>query len=99
MLDQTTGLPARPGVGYKPQHFSAIQVDAGPVGWLEIHAENYLGAGGRPLAQVRFLAERVPISVHGVGPSIGGAAPPALVVVLYVNVIITTYRKEELLQA
>ncbi|MBL9047097.1 MAG: DUF692 domain-containing protein [Tabrizicola sp.] len=75
MLDQTTSLPARPGVGYKPQHFSAIQTDAGPVGWLEIHAENYLGAGGRPLAQLRFLAERFPISVHGVGLSIGGEAP------------------------
>ncbi len=75
MLDQTLGLPARPGVGYKPQHFSAILADAGPVGWLEIHAENYMGDGGRPLAQLRHLAERFPISVHGVGLSIGGEAP------------------------
>jgi uncharacterized protein len=74
MLDQTVGLPARPGVGYKPQHFSAILADAGPVGWLEVHAENYMGAGGRPLAQLRHLAERFPISVHGVGLSIGGEA-------------------------
>jgi uncharacterized protein (UPF0276 family) len=73
MLDQTTkGLPARPGVGYKPQHFQSILSDPGPVGWLEIHAENYMGAGGRPLAQLRHLAERFPISVHGVGLSIGG---------------------------
>ena len=75
MLDQTFGLPARPGVGYKPQHFGAILADPGPVGWLEIHAENYMGAGGRPLAQLRHLAERFPISVHGVGLSIGGEAP------------------------
>lgn len=68
-------LPPRPGVGYKPQHFAAILADPGPVGWLEIHAENYLGAGGRPLAQLRLLAERFPISVHGVGLSIGGTAP------------------------
>ncbi|HMS95309.1 MAG: DUF692 domain-containing protein [Tabrizicola sp.] len=73
MLDQKrTGLPASPGVGYKPQHFQAILDDAAPVGWLEIHAENYMGAGGRPLAQLRHLAERFPISVHGVGLSIGG---------------------------
>lgn len=73
MLDQMlTMLPARPGVGYKPQHLPAILQDAGPVGWLEIHAENYMGAGGRPLAQLRHLAERFPISVHGVGLSIGG---------------------------
>ena len=46
-----------------------------PVAWLEIHAENYMGDGGRPLAQLRALAERFPISVHGVGLSIGGEAP------------------------
>jgi uncharacterized protein (UPF0276 family) len=72
MLDQTHHLPARPGVGYKPQHFAAILAEAGPVGWLEVHAENYMGAGGRPIAQLRHLAERFPISVHGVGLSIGG---------------------------
>ncbi|MCE8521226.1 DUF692 domain-containing protein [Ruegeria pomeroyi] len=65
-------LPALPGVGYKPQHFAEILEAPGPVGWLEIHAENYMGDGGRPLAQLRHLSERFPISVHGVGLSIGG---------------------------
>lgn len=65
-------LPAAPGVGYKAQHYSDIIADARPVGWLEIHAENYMGDGGRPIAQLRHLAERFPISVHGVGLSIGG---------------------------
>jgi uncharacterized protein len=67
-------LPRKPGVGYKPQHFSNILADATPVEWLEIHAENFMGDGGRPLAQLRLLAERFPVSVHGVGLSIGGAA-------------------------
>jgi uncharacterized protein (UPF0276 family) len=76
MLDHTTrALPPAPGVGYKPQHFAAIMEAASPVEWLEIHAENYMGAGGRPLAQLRHLAERFAISVHGVGLSIGGDAP------------------------
>lgn len=77
MLDQSARktLPPRPGVGYKPQHFSNILADATPVSWLEIHAENYMGAGGRPIAQLRALAERFPLSVHGVGLSIGGEAP------------------------
>ncbi|MEL7212901.1 MAG: DUF692 domain-containing protein [Pseudomonadota bacterium] len=65
-------LPNKPGVGYKPQHFAEIMENPGPVAWLEIHAENYMGAGGRPLAQLRALAERFAISVHGVGLSIGG---------------------------
>lgn len=77
MLDQLRHphLPPAPGVGYKPQHYAAIMDDPAPVGWLEIHAENYMGAGGRPLAQLRHLSDRFPISVHGVGLSIGGEAP------------------------
>lgn len=70
-----TGLPARPGVGYKTQHFKDILENPAPVEWLEIHAENYMGAGGRPLAQLRHLAERFAFSVHGVGLSIGGEGP------------------------
>jgi uncharacterized protein len=68
-------LPRGPGIGYKPQHFNDITADATPVTWLEIHAENYMGDGGRPLAQLRVLAERFPISVHGVGLSVGGELP------------------------
>lgn len=78
MLDASprlSALPAAPGVGYKPQHFRDITTDARPVEWLEIHAENYMGAGGRPLAQLRHLTEGFAISVHGVGLSIGGEGP------------------------
>lgn len=74
MLDAhaTRRLPHAPGVGYKPQHFKDILENSAPVEWLEIHAENYMGSGGRPLAQLRHLAERFAFSVHGVGLSIGG---------------------------
>jgi len=74
MLDATSfnALPNKPGVGYKPQHYNDILGNPGPLGWLEIHAENYMGDGGRPIAQLRHLSEQLPISVHGVGLSIGG---------------------------
>lgn len=76
MLDMTpTPLPTAAGVGFKSQHFAEVMEDAGPISWLEIHAENYMGAGGRPIAQLKALAEKFPISVHGVGLSIGGEAP------------------------
>ncbi|MEM9124845.1 MAG: DUF692 domain-containing protein [Pseudomonadota bacterium] len=78
MLDdarRSNRLPAAPGVGYKPQHFAEILEHAQPVAWLEIHAENYMGDGGRPLAQLRHLSEQFPISVHGVGLSIGSEGP------------------------
>ncbi len=79
MLDQVSSrfgcLPNAPGVGYKPRHFQDVLNNPGAVLWLEVHAENYMGDGGRPLAQLRQLAERFPISVHGVGLSIGGEVP------------------------
>ncbi|WP_298915122.1 DUF692 domain-containing protein [uncultured Roseobacter sp.] len=78
MLDSSPrmdGLPAAPGVGYKPQHFYDLRAEPGPVEWIEIHAENYMGDGGRPLAQIRALSEQFSLSVHGVGLSIGGQTP------------------------
>lgn len=68
-------LPNAPGVGYKTQHFNDILDNPGPVEWVEIHAENYMGDGGRPHAQLCALSERFAISVHGVGLSIGGETP------------------------
>ena len=68
-------LPPDAGVGFKPQHFADIVDGEQPVGFLEIHAENYMGAGGPPHAQLSALRARYALSVHGVGLSIGGAAP------------------------
>lgn len=74
-MPSLTKIPAAAGVGYKPQHLDSIRTGAGAVQWLEIHAENYMGDGGPPLAQLRELRERFPISCHGVGLSIGGERP------------------------
>lgn len=68
-------LPNAPGIGFKPQHFTALTDDPGAVEWVEIHAENYMGDGGRPQAQLAHLAGAMPVSVHGVGLSIGGEGP------------------------
>jgi uncharacterized protein len=68
-------LPARPGVGFKPAHFHDIIAAAQPIGFFEVHAENYMGAGGRPHAQLAALRERYALSVHGVGLSIGSMQP------------------------
>ena len=68
-------LPATAGVGFKPQHFADILDGEQPIGSIEIHAENYMGAGGPPHAQLGALRGHYALSVHGVGLSIGGAAP------------------------
>jgi uncharacterized protein (UPF0276 family) len=67
-------LPPAPGVGFKPQHFEAIRAGEQPIGFVEVHAENYMGAGGPPHAMLRQLREHYALSIHGVGLSIGSAA-------------------------
>ena len=65
--------PAAAGAGLKPEH--ARDIGAFPIDFFEVHAENYMGAGGPPhrlLSQVRTVS---PVSIHGVGLSIGGARP------------------------
>ena len=68
-------LPARAGIGFKPQHLADILAAEQPVGFFEVHAENYMGAGGPPHAQLGALRDVYALSVHGVGLSIGGEAP------------------------
>lgn len=72
---QPKDVPNKAGVGYKAAHLDGILQDPSAVSWLEIHAENYMGDGGRPIAQLRHLREIFPISCHGVGLSIGAEAP------------------------
>jgi len=67
-------LPPLPGVGFKPDHFTAIRANSAGIGFFEVHAENYLGAGGLPHAQLAALRADHPLSIHGVGLSIGGNA-------------------------
>jgi uncharacterized protein (UPF0276 family) len=68
-------LPPRAGVGLKPEHTRAI-LETGPdIGWFEIHAENYMGEGGPPHHDLSAIRARYPVSLHGVGLSIGGSAP------------------------
>jgi uncharacterized protein len=70
-----SNLPASAGVGFKPAHFRDILAAPQPIGFFEVHAENYMGAGGPPHAQLGALRERYALSVHGVGLSIGSTEP------------------------
>jgi uncharacterized protein len=74
-MSRVLNLPACAGVGFKPEHFRDILTAPHPVGFFEVHAETYMGAGGPPHAQLRALRERYALSVHGVGLSIGSMRP------------------------
>ena len=67
-----SGLPCLGGIGLKPQHFRALLLDTPAVGFLEVHAENYMVAGGPYHHYLERLREQYPLSMHGVGLSIGG---------------------------
>lgn len=69
-----TALPPRAGLGLKPEHFHDILEGAPDLGFFEIHAENYMVDGGPFHHYLRKIHERYPLSVHGVGLSIGGEA-------------------------
>ena len=69
------GIPDRAGVGLKPEHYREILEQNPDVGYFEVHAENYMGAGGPPHAYLEAIRERYPLSLHGVGLSIGAAGP------------------------
>lgn len=73
------GLPLAPGIGLKPEHYAPL-LEADPVGtsshdvgWVEVHPQNYFGAGGPPHRWLAAVAERYPVSFHSVGLSLGSA--------------------------
>ena len=70
-----TQLPDTVGIGFKRSHFDALQATPNRLGFLEVHAENYMGDGGPPHAQLMKLRADYALSIHGVGLSIGGAGP------------------------
>ncbi|WP_119389115.1 MNIO family bufferin maturase [Taklimakanibacter lacteus] len=72
---QLSHLPRQSGVGFKPEHFSAIREGRQPIGFFEVHAENYMGDGGPPHAHLRYIRENYALSLHGVGLSIGSMQP------------------------
>jgi uncharacterized protein (UPF0276 family) len=63
------------GVGFKAEHFDAILDSRPELGFFEVHAENYMGAGGPPHRRLEAIRERYPLSLHGVGLSLGSPGP------------------------
>ncbi len=71
-LPDAATIPVAAGIGLRAAHFEAVTQTLPAVGWLEIHPENYLG-GGAPLAYLEAARAHYPVSMHGVGLSLGSA--------------------------
>ena len=68
--------PDRAGVGLKSEHYRTILETRPDVGWFEVHPENYMLEGGPPLRYLEAIRADYPLSLHGVGMSLGSCEPP-----------------------
>lgn len=98
-FQQNSSIPAYAGVGLKPQHFQQIlsqtnQVNDQAVQWFEIHAENYMGAGGQMHYYLEQIRTRYPLSVHGVGLSLGSVDLPCDKHLKALNELILRYQPD-----
>lgn len=65
-------IPAAAGIGLRFQHHGAVIDERPVVAWMEVHPENYMG-GGKPLRYLEAIRRDYPLSLHGVGLSLGSA--------------------------
>ena len=71
----SAGLPRRAGLGLKTEHFREVLGSQPDLGFFEVHAENYMVAGGPFHHYLGLIREQYPLSLHGVGLSIGAEGP------------------------
>jgi uncharacterized protein (UPF0276 family) len=69
--DAAARIPSNAGIGLRAPHYRDVLESRPRVGWLEVHSENYFGAGGAQSEYLMKLRELYPLSLHGVGLSLG----------------------------
>ena len=92
--NSATALPLRSGLDLKPEHYHAVLDGEPDVGFFEVHAENYMGEGGPPHRYLEAIAQRYPLSLHGVGLSIGGAGAFDPAHLARLRVLVDRYRPQ-----
>jgi len=68
-------VPANAGIGLRAQHHADVLAERPAVGWFEAHSENYFADGGAHLDFLERIRAQYPLSLHGVGLSLGSADP------------------------
>ncbi len=66
-------LPVSIGIGLRSPHVARVRAERPAIGWLEVHSENYFVDGGPAIASLEAIRRDYPISLHGVGLSLGSA--------------------------
>lgn len=70
---QARPVPAQAGIGLRPPHFRRVLAERPPVPWFEVHSENFFCAGGEMLHMLQDVRRDYPLSLHGVGLSLGSS--------------------------
>jgi hypothetical protein len=73
--DAAARIPVCAGIGLRAAHYRDLLDSLPRLAWLEVHSENYFGAGGPPLHYLERIRAHYPISLHGVGMSLGSTDP------------------------
>lgn len=70
---QPTTADVPVGIGWRQPHYVPLMEQAPALDFVEVHSENFFAQGGAALAVLREGRERYPVSLHGVGLSLGSA--------------------------
>lgn len=68
-------IPAQAGIGLRAPHVARVLAERPAIPWFEVHSENYFGAGGAAHRTLERIRADYPLSLHGVGLSLGSADP------------------------
>lgn len=66
-------IPAAAGIGLRAPHIAQVLAERPAVPWFEVHSENYFAAGGAMHTTLERIRMDYPLSLHGVGLSLGSA--------------------------
>ena len=66
-------IPAQAGIGLRPLHFARVLDEHPQIPWFEVHSENFFCAGGPMLRILEAIRSEYPVSLHGIGLSLGAA--------------------------
>ena len=68
-------LPVAAGIGLRAPHVGYVKAERPSVAWFEVHSENYFADGGPAIAALERIRADYPLSLHGVGLSLGSTDP------------------------
>lgn len=71
MDSAATRMPT--GIGWRHPHYAELLAGRPALDFLEVHSENFFGAGGAALATLQAARADYPVSLHGVGLALGSA--------------------------